>query len=165
PELIRKGSKGGKVAVLVPGKPDESLIVTLLTSKDKKRAMPLDAEPLPAADVAVIRRWVEAGAPEGTKPAEVVDTAGLNPAARQANGRVQPGRVYHFRRLRPFRSTGLDPPADHRDVRRRQRLRIQRHRPLLVLRRQQRDDQRLVGLAGHEHRDLAALAPFADQLG
>src|SRR5436190_13145571 len=71
PELVRKGSKGGKVAVLVPGKPDESLIVTLLTAKDKKRAMPLDAEPLPATDVAVIRKWVEAGAPEGTKPAEV----------------------------------------------------------------------------------------------
>src|SRR3954470_12287517 len=32
PELIRKG---GKVRVLVPGKPDDSLIVTLLTTKDK----------------------------------------------------------------------------------------------------------------------------------
>ena len=62
PEHIRKG---GKVPVLVPGKPDESLIVALLTTADKKRAMPLDADPLPAADVAVIRRWVEAGAPEG----------------------------------------------------------------------------------------------------
>src|SRR5436305_15263155 len=59
PELIRKG---GKTAVLVPGKPDRSLIVTLLTTTDKKRAMPLDADPLPAEDVAVIRRWVAAGA-------------------------------------------------------------------------------------------------------
>src|SRR5438067_12206066 len=46
PENIRKGSKGGKVPVLVPGKPDESLVVTLLTEKNKKRAMPLDADPL-----------------------------------------------------------------------------------------------------------------------
>src|SRR5438445_8990142 len=43
PELIRKG---GKVPVVVAGKPDESLLVTLLTTKDKKRAMPLDADPL-----------------------------------------------------------------------------------------------------------------------
>lgn len=68
PESIRKGGKGGKVVVLVPGKPDESLLVTLLTSKDAKRAMPLDADPLPDADVATIRKWVAAGAPEGTKP-------------------------------------------------------------------------------------------------
>ena len=38
-ELIRKPTKS---KVLVPGKPDESLLVTLLTTQDKKRAMPLD---------------------------------------------------------------------------------------------------------------------------
>ncbi|MBA4064029.1 MAG: hypothetical protein C0501_10015 [Isosphaera sp.] len=65
PDAVRKG---GKVAVLAPGKPDASLLVTLLTSKDKKRAMPLDADPLPEADVATIRKWVAAGAPEGVKP-------------------------------------------------------------------------------------------------
>ena len=68
PELIAKGSKKGKQPVLVAGKPDDSLIVSLLTTKDKKRAMPLDADPLPAADIAVIRKWVETGAKEGTKP-------------------------------------------------------------------------------------------------
>jgi len=72
-ELIRKG---GKKAVLVTGKPDDSLIVTLLTSKDKKRAMPLDADPLPAADVALIRKWVETGAAEGIKPKEEEASAG-----------------------------------------------------------------------------------------
>lgn len=66
PELILKGSKTGKV--LVPGKPEESLIVALLTTKDKKRAMPLDADPIPEADIATIRKWVALGAPEGTKP-------------------------------------------------------------------------------------------------
>ena len=62
---IRKERKG---TTLAPGKPDQSLLVTLLTSKDKKRAMPLDADPLPTEDIAVIRKWVELGAPEGTKP-------------------------------------------------------------------------------------------------
>src|SRR5262245_39621570 len=58
PESIRAGGKGGKVAVLVPGKPDESLLVRLLTSKDKKRAMPQDAERLPDEEIATIRKWV-----------------------------------------------------------------------------------------------------------
>jgi WD40 repeat protein len=68
PELIRKGSRNGKV--IVPGKPEQSLIVELLTTKDKKRAMPLDADPLPASDIETIRKWVASGAAEGVKPAD-----------------------------------------------------------------------------------------------
>src|SRR5215218_9266427 len=71
PELIRAGGKKGTVPVVVPGQPDKSLLVTLLTTKDKKRAMPLDADPLDAADVATLRRWVELGAPEGVRPKDV----------------------------------------------------------------------------------------------
>lgn len=70
-ESIKKGGKNGKVPVLVANKPDGSLLVTLLTTKDKKRAMPLDADPLSADEIAVIRKWVAAGAPEGTRPKEV----------------------------------------------------------------------------------------------
>ncbi|HEY2910011.1 MAG TPA: c-type cytochrome domain-containing protein, partial [Gemmataceae bacterium] len=70
PGLIRKGSQGGKVPVLAVGKPDDSLLVQLLSSKDKKRAMPLDADPLSATDIAIIRKWVAGGAVEGTKPKE-----------------------------------------------------------------------------------------------
>ncbi|VTS01204.1 wd-40 repeat protein : WD40 repeat-containing protein OS=Singulisphaera acidiphila (strain ATCC BAA-1392 / DSM 18658 / VKM B-2454 / MOB10) GN=Sinac_5385 PE=4 SV=1: PSCyt1: WD40: WD40: WD40: WD40 [Gemmata massiliana] len=80
PDNIRKGGKGGKVTVLVAGKPDESLIVTLLTAKDKKRAMPLDADPLSADEIAIIRKWVAVGAPEGTKPADGAGTATTAPA-------------------------------------------------------------------------------------
>src|SRR5262245_4409000 len=83
PELIRKG---GKVPVLVAGKPDQSLIVTLLTTKDLKRRMPLDADPIPDADIETIRKWVAAGAPEGSKPAEA-ETAGTSPATRPAKVR------------------------------------------------------------------------------
>ena len=75
PEHIRAGGKSGKVTVLVAGKPDESLVVTLLASKDKKRAMPLDADPLSADEVATIRKWVAAGAPDGVKPKD--DDAGV----------------------------------------------------------------------------------------
>jgi WD40 repeat protein len=65
PELVRKNPK-----VLVPGKPDESLLAKLLTSRDKKRAMPLDADSLPEADIETIRKWIAAGAPDGTVPKE-----------------------------------------------------------------------------------------------
>lgn len=82
PENIARGGKDGKVTVLVAGKPDESLVVTLLTAKDKKRAMPLDADPLSADDIATIRKWVAAGAPVGTKP-KGEDLGGLTPSARQ----------------------------------------------------------------------------------
>jgi hypothetical protein len=84
PELIRKG---GKVPVLVPGKPDQSLIVTLLTTKDLKRRMPLDADPIPDADVETIRNWVAAGAPEGMKPAEAGEPPGFTPGARPSRVR------------------------------------------------------------------------------
>jgi DNA-binding beta-propeller fold protein YncE len=80
PDNIKKGGKNGKVTVLVPGKPDASLVVTLLTSKDKKRAMPLDADPLSEDEIAVIRKWVAAGAPEGTKPKEDEGTVAVGPA-------------------------------------------------------------------------------------
>lgn len=80
PELVRKG---GKVPVVVPRKPDESLLVTLLITKDLKRRMPLDADPLPEADIATIRKWVEAGAPDGEKPKEdEPGLGGLTPPAR-----------------------------------------------------------------------------------
>jgi hypothetical protein len=83
PENIKKGSKGGKVPVLVANKPDESLIVTLLTSKDKKRAMPLDSAPLSDEEVATIRKWVAAGAPGGVKPKDdSTELGGLTPPAR-----------------------------------------------------------------------------------
>lgn len=62
--------KGGQVPVLKPGKPDDSLLVSLLTHKNLRRRMPLDADPLPAENIATIRRWVELGAPEGIKPTE-----------------------------------------------------------------------------------------------
>lgn len=83
-ELIRKG---GKVPVVESGKPDKSLLVTLLTEKNPKRRMPLDADPLPAEQIAVIRKWVEAGAPEGVKPKDLEEAGGLTSATRPANRR------------------------------------------------------------------------------
>jgi len=77
-EAIRKG---GPVAVLKPGKPEDSLIVTLLSSKDLKRRMPLDTDPLPVETLELLKKWVETGALEGVKPESTEASAG-NPAPR-----------------------------------------------------------------------------------
>jgi hypothetical protein len=74
--------KGGKTPVVKPGKPAESLLLELLTTADPKRRMPLDGDPLPAAEVELIRKWIAAGAPEGAKPADDTTTQVARPAAR-----------------------------------------------------------------------------------
>ena len=49
-------------AIVVPGKPDESLMFKLITSTDPKERMPHKAEPLSAAQIQVIKQWISSGA-------------------------------------------------------------------------------------------------------
>ena len=78
PEAIRRGD-----GVVVAGKPGDSLLMKLVTTADAKKRMPLDADPLPAEAVEVLRKWIAAGAPEGMKPVSSEDsTGGLTPPAR-----------------------------------------------------------------------------------
>src|SRR5437867_8734594 len=62
--------KGGRQKVLTPGKSDQSRMVKLLTTANKDSRMPLDAPPLPPETIALIKQRIDAGAPEGTRPAE-----------------------------------------------------------------------------------------------
>ncbi len=48
--------------IVTPGQPDKSLLLKRLTDEAYGDVMPLDSEPLSAAEVGVIRRWIEAGA-------------------------------------------------------------------------------------------------------
>ena len=59
---LRKG--GDKADPIAPGKPDESLIIDLLTAKDSKRMPPAKegGEALPKEKVAVIDQWIKEGA-------------------------------------------------------------------------------------------------------
>ncbi len=67
-----------------PGKPDESLCLELIEQGEPTGRMPKDAEPLPAADVATLRRWIEQGARfDGPDPAAEI-TALVPRAARPA---------------------------------------------------------------------------------
>ena len=60
-ESFRKG--GSREDPIVPGKPDESLIIEFLTATDKSRMPPKEAgDALPKEKIAVIARWIAEGA-------------------------------------------------------------------------------------------------------
>jgi hypothetical protein len=61
--LIRSGKK----TILVPGKSGDSLLLHVLETKDSEKRMPLGVDPLPAETITLLRRWVDAGAPEGKR--------------------------------------------------------------------------------------------------
>ncbi|MBI2686075.1 MAG: PSD1 domain-containing protein [Acidobacteria bacterium] len=54
------GGYGGKV--IIPGKPDESLLVQRVTGANGLRPMPMGSKGLPADQVALIKAWIEQGA-------------------------------------------------------------------------------------------------------
>jgi len=66
-ELIRKGGHQG--TAIVPGKPDESLLIDALTGEGAASQMPPEGEgtPLTAAELELVRRWITQGA---TSPAD-----------------------------------------------------------------------------------------------
>ena len=61
--------KGSKQPVVVAKQADKSTLLHYLTTSDVKKRMPLDADPLPKETIDLVRRWVEAGAPEGKREA------------------------------------------------------------------------------------------------
>src|SRR5579859_2190353 len=56
--LIKGGAHG---QVIIPGKADESRMILMLEGKIQPR-MPFGGDPLPAADIALIKAWIDAGA-------------------------------------------------------------------------------------------------------
>src|SRR5262245_1090510 len=59
--LLKPGESGK--APVVPGQPDKSeLLKQVLPQTGKKSAMPKNRDALPAADVALLRRWIAEGA-------------------------------------------------------------------------------------------------------
>jgi dipeptidyl aminopeptidase/acylaminoacyl peptidase len=58
-DALMKGGAHG--AAIVPGKPDQSRLIQMLDGKIQPR-MPFGGDPLPAADIATLKAWVESGA-------------------------------------------------------------------------------------------------------
>ena len=80
-EAIRKGAKR---PVVIPGKAADSQLVAILRHPKPSRRMPLDAPPLPDATVALLKQWIDAGLPEGSKPADTNAPASTsNPTRRK----------------------------------------------------------------------------------
>jgi mono/diheme cytochrome c family protein len=64
-DLLKAGDRG--TPGVVPGQPDKSVLVEQIVPKDGKRAaMPKSKDPLAAADIALIRRWIAEGAKDDT---------------------------------------------------------------------------------------------------
>jgi WD40 repeat protein len=72
--------KGAKTPVIVIGRSEQSQLVRLIVSKDDDKRMPLAATPLSADNIDVLRRWINAGAREGSRPADLA--AAANPSRR-----------------------------------------------------------------------------------
>lgn len=62
-DAIRKGKAEKPVAV--PGKSAESPVYLRLVTEDEEHRMPKDDEPLEAAEIDAVRRWIDAGMPLG----------------------------------------------------------------------------------------------------
>jgi hypothetical protein len=60
-ESALDGGESGEPGI-VPGKAAESRLIQLVTSGDEKRRMPPKGKPLGAAEIDVLRRWIDAGA-------------------------------------------------------------------------------------------------------
>jgi hypothetical protein len=65
-EGILAGSARDKV--IAPGKARQSELLRRLADPDEDRRMPRGEEPLPSAQIELIGRWIDAGAPKGTAP-------------------------------------------------------------------------------------------------
>lgn len=122
--LLRKGGDGGPG--LVAGKPAESRFLQAILGETDTSRMPLDAEPLPALEAAVLRRWVEAGAiaPEEPTPPNAKEHWSFRPPVRPPLPPAAPSTssnpVDRFLE-RDWRQKDLvpRPPADRRTLLRR----------------------------------------------
>jgi WD40 repeat protein len=72
--------RGSRRAVVAAGKAKDSVLLEYLTTTDKTKRMPLDAEPLPKQTIDLIQQWIVQGAKEGTRPAEL-DAPGVGKSA------------------------------------------------------------------------------------
>ena len=72
PEFIAKGGQSG--AVITPGTGHTSLLIRRLLDENPDDRMPLDADPLPAETIALIRAWIDQGA---AMPAARADAAAV----------------------------------------------------------------------------------------
>jgi cytochrome c553 len=105
-EMLVKGGNSGPA--IVPGKPDESVLVRRITSTDTRVRMPLGDDPLPANEIADLRKWIEQGAvwPPKTVSASPVARASASAAKGAAVAYPRPATAeqlaYFEKKVRPI---------------------------------------------------------------
>ena len=62
---LLKGGESESVAI-IPGKPEESYLVDVITPVDGAAEMPMDRKPLSGAEIETIVNWIRAGAVDDT---------------------------------------------------------------------------------------------------
>jgi WD40 repeat protein/mono/diheme cytochrome c family protein len=80
---LLKGGESGSAAVM-PGHPEKSYLIELITPQDGKAEMPKDAPPLTAAQIATITKWIEQGAKDDTPASNRPQYDSTHPPVYQA---------------------------------------------------------------------------------
>jgi hypothetical protein len=112
-EAMLKGGESGEPAI-IPGRPDDSVLYLAVTREDPTLAMPpKENDKLAAEEVAVIRSWIEGGAPwaspveqsrtrtytwDSKEGVRVATSGGLSP--EWTNRRYKPADLWPYRPLR-----------------------------------------------------------------
>lgn len=117
---IGAGSDSGPV--LVPGKPEESLLY-LVTSHEADPKMPPNSPKIPQRELSILRRWIANVSADSAKPSatEAVETgsptdansAVTSPAAMNASSTIEPavGSIKPFASAVPILASSLHPDA------------------------------------------------------
>lgn len=86
--------KNAKKPVLHVGKSGGSPLVQLLVEPDEDKRMPRSSPRLPAEKIAVLRRWIDTGAKEGTRPEETTAVPTATPRrAKKLDVRLTAGKL------------------------------------------------------------------------
>ena len=98
--LLKAGAS--KAAPIVPGQPEQSHLFQLLVTKDADDRMPQKDDPLPAAQIALVRRWITDGAAfdgaSRTAPLSALIPKAAHPAPPAAYPRPVPALALDFSR-------------------------------------------------------------------
>ena len=89
PDLIRTGGDSGPI--IATGKSDDSLLIHRVLGLGGDDRMPKDGDPLPASAIALLRAWIDQGAPMPVASATTTSAA-LDPSAGRHWAYVRPKR-------------------------------------------------------------------------
>ncbi|HEY2840674.1 MAG TPA: DUF1549 domain-containing protein, partial [Pirellulales bacterium] len=120
---ILKGGASGPA--ILPKQSDDSLLITAVTRKENR--MPAEGDPLAEAEIAILKRWIDAGAVAPAEPQPVDPRKHWSfqkpkrsevPATGQAAGAVNPIDAF-LSAAREAKGLTAGPPADKRILLRR----------------------------------------------